>query len=92
CVLFLDMLDIEKKKGLLSEKTIKKVKRDMYYKFVMVWYYRTIQNNKRRYTFDNENAYENIKKAYGFIGFSGVFLVAKAKYFFDKIFGFFVKS
>lgn len=80
CILFLDMLKfamIEKK---ITEKTFKKVKKDLFFKFILVWYYRTIVDKSRSYTFDNTNAALYIKQAYGVLGLLGVILVTRSKY------------
>ncbi len=80
CILFLDMLKfamIEKK---ITEKTFKKVKKDLFYKFILVWYYRTIVDKSRSYTFDNTNAALYIKQAYGVLGLIGVILATRSKY------------
>ncbi|POZ19608.1 glycosyl transferase family 2 [Lelliottia aquatilis] len=80
CILFLDMLFSKVKDNEITIHTFRKVKRDMYYRFITVWYYRTITNNEGNYTFDNVDANENIKKAYGSIGLLGVICISKIKY------------
>ncbi|MEX9756564.1 glycosyltransferase [Providencia vermicola] len=76
CVLYLDMLKENKR---LSRFVYKKIKIDMYFKFILVWYYRTVINNDRNYTFDNSNAREYIENAYGILGFKLITLLSNLK-------------
>jgi len=91
CILFLNILYEKVKENTITKKTFQKVKRDMYYRFVIIWYYRTIIDKKRNYTFDNTNANQNIKKAYGLVGLLGVKCISNAKYIISNFRNFFSK-
>ena len=80
CVLFLNMLVESQKDNRISMRTVRKVKANLYFRFVLVWYYRTIIDKRNNYTFDNTNASYNIKKAYGIIGYWGVLIITKSVY------------
>ncbi|MDV7105998.1 glycosyltransferase family 2 protein [Vibrio sp. TH_r3] len=62
CLDFLHMIrnDIN-----LDKRTKLKIKYDLYYRFIIVWYYRTIIDNRNEFTFDTENAFNYIRQAYG---------------------------
>lgn len=76
CILYLKMLRGTKE---LTTLTYQKIKWDLYFKFITVWYYRTIINNKKNYTFDNSNADKNISIAYGNIGLFTLKIIVRIK-------------
>lgn len=72
CILFLDMI---KKNDFISNRTYKKVKKDLFFKFIVVWYFRSVIE-KKKYSFDNNRALFYIGKKYGPHYVVGVILIS----------------
>jgi len=61
---YLHMMELTKAKNHISIDTFEKIKKDLYFEFLTVWYYNTkiIQNE---YTFDLENIKDSLQVYYG---------------------------
>lgn len=64
CILYLNMLDNLVKNNEITKNTFLYIKYNMFFKFIIPWYYKTIYTNQG-FTFDPSNADENINKKYG---------------------------
>jgi len=80
---FLDMLFDLKSSKRISDYTFTKVKKEVFY-FLCHWYY-TLKNNKSKYSFEDENIYESIKKYYSLYDYCKLIIIGNYKYIYSKI-------
>lgn len=76
CVIYIEMLKELNHFAVITKPTYNYVKNKMKREFIPLWYYLTIES-KGDFSFDNSNAYENIRKNYSMIDYIEVIVRVK---------------